>query len=176
MKTSIKLILTTTGFLITLLIISLLFLRKDIQSLLNAELIFKYHEIPVEKFQSLDFSSHWIVKIKQGTKCKVELVSNESKVLKPRLKNISGILHFDVDSSGDSLSGESLHARITLPSIQTLKTVNNTKITIENFITDSLVVELLDGASFKSKNNTIKHVTYKTYGNSLLEVINNTEL
>ena len=87
MKTSEK-ILVSVGVLILLLLIAMMLLiRHTVQPLQStAGLKHNYKAVSADNFNKLDLSSHFIVSIKQGKECKVELASGEDSVLTPRLK------------------------------------------------------------------------------------------
>jgi hypothetical protein len=142
---------------------------------LNTEFVLRYEEMPVDNFQSLDFSSHWNVKIKQGAKCRVELASGSVTNLTPKLENRGGTLYFSFDKTTDSIDDVNLHARVTVPLLKTLRAVQGSNISIENFMTDSLNVNLEDGVVFKGKNNHFDYLTIKTTGGSAMEFRDNTD-
>jgi hypothetical protein len=171
MKTSKKILLVVAGFIIALLIITMLQLRNGVQSLQSkAELKHKYKAVSVSDFEKLDFSSHFVVKIIQGKECKVEMTAGEDSILKPRLENLFGTLHFTVDTAIEKENTDSIFVRISMPSLQVIKAVGGTKIHLENFQSDSLSVILENGCVFTEYNNTIKHTFFKTSGENRLDI------
>lgn len=172
MKTSKKILLAVASFIIILLFITMMLLRNGVKSLeFKAELKHKYKTVSVDNFEKLDFSSHWIVRINQGKACKVEMTIEEDSVLKPKLENINGTLHFIVDTIIDKEKTESIHVRITLPSLLAIKAVRGTEIQLDNFQSDSLSVILENGCVFRGNNNNIKYISMKTSGENLLHFI-----
>jgi hypothetical protein len=169
MKTSKKIILTIAGLFIALLLISLAILRKDLQEmLLEADLKNKYKTVAVGDFEALDFSANWKVKIIQGKECKLELSMKEDSTLKPGLENSNGTLYFKPDTTSGKGNSGSMVARVTLPSLKTIKATSGTKILLENFKSDSLTI-VLHGGTFTGKNNKFKHLSFKASGEAQLE-------
>ena len=122
----------------------------------------------VGEFYNLDFSSNWIVNIRQGRQHEVEVAKDGTFV--PEVENIQGTLYFKIDST--TYSGEgNLYARITTPDIKKIKATGTTQIELKNFQSDSLMVILEDQGIFKSDKNTIKHVFYQTSGEASIEFI-----
>jgi len=169
MKTSKKILLAVAGFIIVIFFVTLILLRNGVQSLQSkAELKYKYETMSVEDFDNLDFSSHYVVKIRQGKECNVELTAEKNSLLKPKLENRNGTLYFTVDSATAKENTDSIHVRITMPSLQEIKAIRGAKIQLENFQTDSLRVVLENGCVFTGINNTVKHASYKTSGDAWL--------
>ena len=171
MKTSKKILLAVAGFIIVLLIITMLQLRNGVQSLQSkAELKHRYKAVSVGDFEKLDFSSNFVVKIIQGKDCKVELAAAEDSTLKPRLENINGTLYFKVNTAIEKKIIDSIYVRISMPSLLVIKAVRGTKIHLENFQSDSLSIILENGCVFTGNNNTIKHTSFKTSGENRLDI------
>jgi hypothetical protein len=172
MRTSKKILLAIAGFLIVLLIVFLMILRNSIQSIHSkAELKYKYKTVTVGNFEKLDFSSHWIVRIRQGKECKVELAVKGDSLMKPGLENSNGTLYFTVDSIFVKENTDSLRVRITMPSLKAIKAVRGTEIHLANFNSDSLHVILENGCIFIGDNNNIRYVSLKTSGDNRLQFI-----
>jgi len=168
MKTSKKILLFIAGFILVLLVVYVAILRNRVQSMRSkTEIKHNYKTVSVDNFEKLDFSSPMIVRIKQGKDCKVEYTVEEDSVLKPRYENINGTLYFKVDSTENA---ESIHVRITMPSLQEVIASGGTEIQLENFQSDSLSVILGNGCVFKGKNNGLKRVFFKTSGDASLEL------
>ena len=171
MKTSRKILLAVAGFILVLFFITIMLLRNGVQSLQQkADLKHKYKAMSVKDFEKLDFSSHWFVRIRQGKTCKIESTADKNTLLKPTLENINGTLYFKIDTTAEKENADSIYVRITMPSLKEIKAVNGTEILIENFQADSLSVILENGCVFKGVNNTIRHVSFITSGENLLNI------
>jgi hypothetical protein len=170
MKTSKKILLTVACIIIVLLSVFLVIMKNKAQSIHSkVGLSLKYSTVSIDNFEKLDFSSHWIVRIKQGKECKVELTAEGDSLLKPGIENINGTLYFKVDTTVEKKNIASIHVRITMPSLQAIKAVRGTEINLENFQSDSLGVILENGCVFTGNNNNIKHVSFKTHGDNRLQ-------
>jgi len=168
MKTSKKIILFVAGIIIVSLVIYVVILRNTVQSVrLKTGVKHDYQAVSVDNFEKLNFSSPMIVRIKQGKECKVEYTAEEDSILKPMYENINGTLYFKVDSTENETS---MHVRITMPSLLTIRATRGTEIQLENFQADSLSVILENGCVFKGKNNSLKRVSFKTSGDASLEL------
>lgn len=157
MKTSKKILLAIAVILLALWAITLFMVRKDMRSILASQPAIAYKPLAVDKFDGLEFSSNWIVSIKQGKDCKVEMEVPEHDSLKPKLENINGTLHFT--------STESIHARITAPSLLLIKASGDTKIQMKTFWSDSLNVILEDNSSFAGSKNDFSYISFKASSN-----------
>ena len=173
MKTSKKMLLFIAGFIIVLLIIFVVILRNNVQSTRSGiEVQWIYKTLSVGNFEKLDFSSHMIVRIKQGKECKVEYTAEMDSVLKPVFKSINGTLYLKVDSIIKAEKAGSMRVKITMPSLLGIKATGGTEIQLDNFQTDSVSVILENGCVFKGKNNSLKLVSIKTSGDALLQFTN----
>lgn len=171
MKTSKKILLSVAVLIIVLLIVFVAILRDTVQSIqLRTEIIRNYKTVAVGDFERLDFTSHWIVRIKQGRECKVELTADYDSIFRGALENKNGTLYFNVDSVMEKDHTDSIYVRITMPSLQEIKAVRGTKIHLESFQSDSLRVMLENGCEFTGNNNTIKHASFKTSGDAALQI------
>jgi hypothetical protein len=171
MKTSKKILVATAGLIIVFFVISIIILRNGVYSLQQkAELKHKYSIVSADEFEKLDFSSHWIVKIRQGKDCHVESTADVNSFLKPTIENINGTLYFKVDTTAPRENADSIFVKITLPSLKAIKAVRGADIYIENFQADSLHVILENGCVFSGMNNNIKYVTIETSGENLLNI------
>jgi hypothetical protein len=157
MKTSKKILLAVAVMLLALWSIALFVVRKDMKSMLANQHAIAYKPLAVDKFVGLDFSSNWIVSIKQGKDCKVEMEVPCHTSLKPRVENINGTLHFS--------STEGIHARITAPSLQLIKAAGDTKIQMKTFWSDSLTVILEDSSSFAGSKNDFDYIQFNASRN-----------
>ncbi len=137
--------------------------------LLEADAKNKYKTVVVGNFEALDFSAGWKVKIIQGKECKLELSMKEDSTLKPGFENSNGTLYFKSDTSKNNKQSGSMVARVTMPSLKTIKAISGTKILLENFKSDSLNIVLENGGAFTGKNNRFKHLSFKTSGDARLE-------
>ncbi len=123
----------------------------------------------VDPFEALDFSAHWIVRIKQGREHKVEVAVAEGGGLKPTLENVDGTLYFHAERTNRPETTEGLRARITVLSLREIKAVRGTEIRLENFEIDSLHIILEDGGSFTGVESKIEHVSFQTSGEARIE-------
>jgi hypothetical protein len=166
MKTS-KIILTTiAGLFVVLLIVSMLVMRSDMRKIIESSSTVKYQQIEIEKFEKLDFSGKWIVKIKAGRIYNLEIGSEGETLPKHKIDNKKGILYLTVDSTNT----QTLHARITVPTLKELKANNGTKISMENYQADSIWFILGDSCAFTSKNNTFGDVFFRTTGEATVQI------
>ena len=150
------------GFSVALLITTLLMFRRDIKSLVKNQTVIEYKAEPVEKFTSLDLSSHWTANIMKGKECKVELSETECAGLNPELNIIDGTLFLSLEN--DSVNSGNIHIRITAPALNIIKAEGNTKIEMKSFWTDSLTVILKDSSTFTGSKNNIGKITFKALG------------
>jgi hypothetical protein len=173
MKTSKIILVAVACFIIILLITMLLLIKYTLQPLqIKAGLKHNYKAIPADNFQKLDFSSHFIITIKQGKECKAEMAFGEDSVLTPTVKNLNGTLYFKVDSTVQIKNSAMLYVRITMPLIKEIRAERGAKINLENFQSDSLNVVLENGVEFTGKDNHFKYLSFKTPGNSWLQFKN----
>lgn len=170
MQTSKKIIIAVAGNFIALLIAGLLMLRNDLQPLLMSKPKKKYQAVSAGKFTGLDFSSNWDVRIKQGREFKVEFAAEGGTILTPKVENIGGVLYFKTTAINGVDSAATLHAKVTMPELQTIKAVQGTKVFLEGFEMDTLKVVLEGGGAFAGKNNHYKHVSIKTSGNATMDL------
>ena len=154
MKTSKIILLAVAVLLVVFWSITLFFVRKDIKTILAGRSLIEYSSVSVEKFSSLDFSGNWIVQIRQGKDCIVELGTEEGQNLKPELKNINGTLYLSHRGS--------IHAKITAPILQEIKAAGHTSIQMKNFWTDSLTVVLGDSSTYAGSNNDFKYISFQS--------------
>ena len=166
MKASKKLLLIVAGFITILLVISLVVLRRDIKTLKENQTFIEYQLVPVESFSSIDFSSNWIVQVKQGKDCKVELAMEETGNLKPKIENRDKILFFSLDPAQAIDKTEGLHARVTAPLLYFIKAKGNTEIIMKSYWSDSLTVILTDSSTFLGRNNEITQINFKASANN----------
>jgi hypothetical protein len=170
MKTSKKILLYVAGFILVLLIIYVEILRNTVQSVRSkTEIKNNYRTVSVGDFEKLDFSSHMNVRIRQGKDCKVEYNAEKDSVLKPICQNINGTLYIKADSSEKAVS---IQLRIIMPSLLALKAAQGTEIHLENFASDSLSVILENGCAFTGNVSKIRHTSFKTSGDAMLNITN----
>jgi hypothetical protein len=153
MKTSKKIIITVAIILTAIWVITLLVVRKDIQTILAARNLVEYRPVPVEKFSRLVFSDNWTVTVRQGKDCGVELGAGKDGHPVPDIKNINGTLHLTCTAHA--------YARITAPSLQVIQAAGHTSIDMKNFWSDSLIVVLGDSSSFTGRQNDFKYISFK---------------
>jgi hypothetical protein len=153
MKTS-RIILITIGIILLAMWTTILFIaRKDIKTIMATQSRVEYRPVPVDKFNRLDFSSHWIVRIKQGKDCELELGMEESDNGQPEMNISEGTLYLS--------HNRSIHARITAPVLQVIRAEGNTEITMKNYWTDSIRVILGDSSSFTGSQNDFKYISFQ---------------
>ncbi len=165
MKTSKKLLITTLGVFIAMLVTGLTILRGDLKiilSELNAE--YDFRQLELGEFDKLDFSENWNVRILAGRDYAVQIVSGKGNE-DTRVINQDRKLFFT------SRSQEPTLVRITLPTLREIKAIGNTAIHIQDYKTDSLMVILEDSSLFVGKENVFTHVRYKVSGNATVELI-----
>ncbi len=171
MKTSRKILIAFAAFMLVLFFIAIMMLRSSVKSLAEKnDRKYQYKTVPVNDFEKLDFTSRWIVRVRQGKTCKVESTAAENVTLKPTMENINGTLFFKMDTSVAKENTDSIYVRITMPSIKAIKATGGATVTLENFQTDSLHIILENGCVFKGMNNTIKHTFFKTSGENRLDI------
>ena len=171
MKTSNKIILSVGGLVLASFITSLYIFRTDLQKVLvrfDAKSNFK--TVPFNNFENLDFSSKWIVNIKQGSEFKVELASDQKTLLKPKLENIDGTLFFKIETPDGDSTSDSIRARITVPILKSIKAAAGTKIHLAKFVSDSLKIILENGCAFTGHNGDFKNQSFKTSGEVFLQL------
>jgi hypothetical protein len=161
MKTSKTLLIIVAGFIIILLVISLVVLRKDIGTLMEKQALIEYELVPVEEFASIDFSSNWIVQVKQGKDCKLELAMEEDCNLQPKLENNKGTLFLTAEATPEDENTGNIYARVTAPILYEIKARGNTEIVMKNFWSDSINVILEDSSKFSGKNNDFANINFK---------------
>jgi hypothetical protein len=171
MKTSQKIILIAALIITSLMIVSMVVIRDDIQTIFNQKaLADAFEQIPVEKFESVDFSANWSVVIRQGTEHKLEISSNDKSSFQPVIKNIDGTLYFAMDTTQLKESTGKLRAKITAPTLKAISSVSGTQIHLSNFQSDSLTVSIEDGCVFTGTDNTIKHLSFKSSGDARIQL------
>ena len=172
MKSSQKILITTAGMLIAILIVGLVFLRNQVKELITrTQLEYNYQTLQVENIRNLDFSGDWIVKIRQGRDDKIEVGFDGD--LKPEVQNIQGTIYFKPDTTLSTSFEGKLYAKITAHSLKKIRAVNGTKIEMKRFHSDSLSVTLENSSVFTGDNNKIDYASYKTLGEVWLNIIDN---
>ncbi len=170
MKTSKKILIISTGLIIAIFITGLMFFRSQVNSLMTkAQLELPYSVVEAGKFYNLDFSSNWIVNIRQGREHKVEIAKNGS--YNPNVENIQGTLYFKFDSTNTENKEGNMFARIVTPDVKSIRATGETHIEIKNFQSDSLSVMLEGNGTFISNKNSIEHSYYRTSGNANIEFV-----
>jgi hypothetical protein len=173
MSTNKKILLIVAGFLMIILIVFILIFRSSMNKIhAKAAIKERYKAVPVGSFEKLDFSSRCIVRIRQGKECFVELKAKDDVILKPKLENINGTLYVKIDSTCAKTCSDSLHVRIAMPSLFAINSAGGSKIHLESFDTDSLIVVLGNGCVYTGNSNTLKKVTYKTSGEVMMQFKN----
>jgi hypothetical protein len=171
MKTSKKILLAVAGFVIVVFFVAIMLLRNGVQELRqNDRIANRYRELSVNEFNRLDFSSNWIVKIRQGKECHIESTADQDSPLKPTIENINGTVFFRVDTASAKTITDSIYVRITMPALRSVKASKGADINITDFMSDSLLVTLEDGCTFTGMNYNIKYITFKTVGENTLNI------
>lgn len=171
MKTSKKILLVVAGLIVVLFFTAVMLLRNGVQQLRqNDRIANRYRELSVNEFERLDFSSRWIVKIRQGKECHIESTADQDSPLKPTIENRNGTLFFRVDTAVAKTNTDSIYVRITMPTLRSVKASQGADINITDFMSDSLLVTLEDGCTFTGMNYNIKYVTFKTSGENTLNI------
>jgi hypothetical protein len=166
MKTSKKILITVGGFLVITLIISLFVMRNDMKTVLERSSVIQYQEVSVEYFETIEFSGNWKIRIKPGRVCKVELEVKNDTLPKPKSINKDGKQTFIADNENNVM-----HAKVTAPQLKHIIGVSKTEIFMQDYPSDSILIELRDSSTFKGKDNEIKNLSFKTSGNTSIQVI-----
>ena len=171
MKASRKILLITGCVVLMGLVASLIVTRKvALQFLRKTATESKYKVVPVADFERLDFSANWDVRIWQGSEFKVELAIDENSVWKPNLENKGGTLYFTVQAIDSTENSQPIYAKIIAPSLKGIKAMRGTKISLEQFQSDSIQLILEDRNAFKGYNNHFSYMLFKTFGDVSLEL------
>lgn len=149
-----------------MLVASLAVLRGDLEAVLDREAEVKYEAVPVEAFQSLNFSANWNVKIKQGREYKVELAVDDYAGRQPGFQNDGGTLYFKMDS----LSKSAIRAKVTVPYLQAIMAGQGTIIIVEDFKSDTISLHLEEGSDFTGKDNKFNYISLKTVGKASFQL------
>jgi hypothetical protein len=121
-------------------------------------------------FDRVSFSSNFSVRIIQGKNNLFEYVSDSGSTTAPAIENRMGHLFLVNDSVAPRDSTGIMHVRITMPTVYEISAVNDTRIVMNYFTTDSLKIFLGDGCEFAGSNNTIKRVKCSTSGDAKIEL------
>ncbi len=171
MKSSKKILFITGGIVLVGVITSLLVMRNvALQFFRKTEAESNYKTVAVADFERLDFSKNWDVRIWQGNEFKVELAIDENSIWKPTLENVDGTLYFKVKAVDSIENSQPIYAKIIAPSLKGITAKRGTKISLENFQSDSISLVLEDGNSFTGYNNHFKYILFKTSGDVLLKL------
>ncbi len=136
------------------------------KTVLESSSVIKYQEIPVEYFETVEFSGNWKIRIKPGRVCKVELEVKNDTLPKPKSENKDGKQTFIAESESDVM-----HAKVTAPLLRKIIGTSKTEIYMQDYPSDSILIELRDSSLFTGKNNEIKNLSFKTSGNASIQVI-----
>ncbi len=171
MKSSRKILLITGCVVLIGLIASLIVTRNvALQFLHKTAAESKYKAVAVADFERLDFSANWDVRIRQGSEFKVELAGDENSVGKHKLENIGGTLYFKMQAIDSMENSQPIYAKIIAPSLKGIKAMRGTKISLEQFQSDSIQLILEDRNAFKGYNNHFSYMFFKTFGDVSLEL------
>ena len=165
MQASKKILITTVGILLAILVSSLLVLRKDLNGIIEAQakanpLI----SVPVESFQVIQLNGNWKVQIRQGRTHQVEMAFDPNSSYIPQLESRGDTLFFSI--TGDSTS--TVEAKIVSPYIHAIQAYNGANIRLKKFELDSLTI-LLNDSHLIGEENKLLYTSYVTSGDSKLE-------
>jgi hypothetical protein len=168
MNTNKKILLSVVVFLFALLIIFVITLRSSLNSIhAKAALKENFKTVSTGDFDKVNISSRCIVRIRHANYCKVELSAKDDSILKPKIENINGILYVIVDSLLVKGNSDSIHMRIGMPELHSIK-AKGSNIHLESFDSDSLEVILGNGCIFSGNSNTLLKASYKVSGDAKL--------
>gem|GEM_PF-1296872 len=171
MKLSHKLLLGVAVGVVALLSTSIVTLRNHIDRVFSGtpeEKLFRV--IPVEEFETADFSANWDVTIKQGTEYKLEVAVRDGNSYQPVIKNINGILYLSVDTVQSAGTNERIRARLTTPVLRALRSVRGTQVHLRNFQADSLIVSIEEGGLFNGVDNSIQNISFQSPRGTRIEL------
>lgn len=169
MKTSVKILLTTAGVLIAIMVTGITLLKNDARTIaLKSRLINEYGLVSVEPFDHIILGEGWDVKVSQGRAYQVEIDLELIERSEALVKSDDGILHF-MDALRDSSDTELKLARVTVPKLRSIEATKKTKILLRDYITDTLSVNMNGGGDFSSKENQIEYLSFKSSGESSFE-------
>jgi hypothetical protein len=172
MKTSQKIILAAATVITVLIIITMIIIRDDIQTLFVKDKEWNFKTLAIGNFDRLDFSANYEADVVSGLEYSVELAVKDSLRVTPDVKAVDGTLYFAARSA-DSLSTEPIvKVRITMPLLKAVSGRKHSQITVRNFQADSLTVSIEKDCIFKGKQNEIKALTFRS-GDALVEWTNN---
>ncbi|NJO92219.1 MAG: hypothetical protein HC831_27065 [Chloroflexia bacterium] len=136
------------------------------KTVLEGTSVINYQEVPVDYFETIEFSGNWKIRIKPGRVCKVELEVKNDTLPKPSSENKDDKQTFIADSESDVM-----HAKVTAPQLKRIIGAYKTEIYMQDYPSDSILIELRDSSLFTGKNNEIKNLSFKTSGNASIQVI-----
>jgi hypothetical protein len=166
MSGSKKILLFVTLTFLVAMVLGLFMLRNELQTVLVQETKINFKEIDMGKFENIDCSANWNLRIVQGRAYKVEwAVADEN--MKPTFVNINNTLFIEHDTAVNMLRS----ARITIPFLRNLQIGEGTILSLESFETDSLHIVLEKNAKYLSKENNVKFQSIKTKGESEIQMI-----
>lgn len=162
MKKSKKILIGIAGFLIITLVVTLLVLKRDMKTIMANASMLVYKEIPVETFDHLKISANWSVRVKQGKNHKFELGTTEGDSIQPILTNENGTLYLIVEETSEKPATGMVHARITAPTLHTIRAEGNSHVEMKTFWSDSILVILEDSSTYVGDNLDYKKIRFKS--------------
>lgn len=166
MQTSKKILITTTGILLAILVSSLMLLRSEVQTIFEAQAaVNPLTNVPVEPFKVVHLSGNWKVQIRQGRTYKVEVAFDSENKYLPQVENRNDTLHLLI--KGDS--SLAVRATVVTPFLSGIK-AENADITLKNFELDSVAIKL-HASHLKGEENKFLYTSYETTGNSEIEFL-----
>ncbi|MEJ7646076.1 MAG: hypothetical protein WKF87_15890 [Chryseolinea sp.] len=168
MKTSQKIILVATGITTVLIFTTMIIIRDDIQTLFFKDADWNFKTVALSKFDRLDFSANYEAEIVSGLQYSVEIAVQDSTRIFPDVKALDGTLYFSKPDADSLISNPIIKVRITMPLLKSVLGHTGSQITIRNFRSDSLTVNIEKGCVLKGKDNAIDFLTFRT-GDALVE-------
>jgi hypothetical protein len=170
MKTNKVMLLLTAAVIIVVFVIFAVILRNTINIRRSAvEKEIAYRTLPLGDFNRLVLSDHVNVRISQGKKCLVEYATATDS-LNPLVNNLNGTLHIQADSAFGTANPDLPAVKITMPLLLEITAGHDAEIHMGFFQTDSIHITLGAGCIFYGNNNTLKHMTFKTTGDALINI------
>ncbi len=169
MKTSLKIVFTTAGVMIALLVAALMVLHEDLKTYLaTKELIINYQPVSVPEFQNIDITGLWKIKVRQGREQKLEI--GQANSIDWSVESNDGVLFIRRDTTIDKVSIDTCFARITVSKLLSIQMRSGGEIYLDDLSQDTLSVKFNNGGSLKGYGNKIKYMELDTYGEVLVQL------
>lgn len=169
MKTSKKILLIVAGIFGGLLIVSLISFRKETMAVVSdIQARSPFAPVAVEGFDQVDFSGKWNAKIRFGLEQRVLLQTGHAEGLNLVLENVDGTLYLKTANNGESL--DTIHVKITVPRLRTIRASGGTMINYADFDSDTLRVVLEGGSTFSGYENVFDYTSFEVSGDSQIKL------